>query len=492
MDRRQFLVLSASAGVASACFRRSPQPTAAGVDVAFEPAETEIDLGGVTVRTWAYGGQVPGRLIRIRKGGTLRAALTNRLSADTTIHWHGLAIPNDMDGVPVLTQPPVNPGQRFDYEFVVPDAGTYWYHSHVGTQLDRGLYGPLIIEDPDERTDYDDELIVVLDDWIDGTGTDPDLVLADLQKTGMPSMGDMDAGAGVTPVTPLGADGGDVTYPYYLINGRVTTDPRVMDYRAGQRIRLRVINAASDTAFRLAVPNTFLTVTHTDGYPVVPRQTDAVILGMGERVDATITVASSVPVIAAAEGKNGYAQLNMRLNGAPSRVKIDAFVAALRRSRVLDTADLVATPEVQLPPRDPSETLELRLAGPVNGYNWTIDGKLYDPPNQRPRSGVGPTCAHPIHQRVQDVPSDAPARCHIPGTAATRTGRAQRHRACPAVGDRRDRFRHRQPGSLDHALPQHLSPRIGDGVVLSTTPVSPAVRAPSPRAESGWCPRRSG
>ena len=108
----------------------------------------------------------------------------------------------------------------------------------------------MIIEDPDERTDYDDELVVVLDDWIDGTGTDPDLVLADLQKTGMPSMGDMDAEAGVTPVTPLGADGGDVTYPYYLINGRVTTDPRVMDYRAGQRIRLRVINAASDTAFR--------------------------------------------------------------------------------------------------------------------------------------------------------------------------------------------------------------------------------------------------
>ncbi len=167
MDRRRFLVLSASAGAASACFRRSRQPTPAGVDVAFEPAETEIDLGGVIVRTWAYGGQVPGRLIRIRKGGMLRAALTNRLSADTTIHWHGLAIPNDMDGVPVLTQPAVNPGQRFDYEFVVPDAGTYWYHSHVGTQLDRGLYGPLIIEDPDERTDYDDELIVVLDDWIE-------------------------------------------------------------------------------------------------------------------------------------------------------------------------------------------------------------------------------------------------------------------------------------------------------------------------------------
>ena len=118
LDRRSFLALSAVGavvGVAGACAARSTQPEVdqtsevPGVDVAFEPAETEIDLGGVTVRTWAYGGQLPGTEIRIRKGGMLRAALTNRLSADTTIHWHGLAIPNDMDGVPVLTQPPVNP-----------------------------------------------------------------------------------------------------------------------------------------------------------------------------------------------------------------------------------------------------------------------------------------------------------------------------------------------------------------------------------------------
>src|SRR6185312_7700315 len=114
-------------------------------------------------------------------------------------------------------------------------------------------------------------------------------------RTGMPNMGPMGNDAGVTPTTPLGDDGGDVTYPYYLVNGRTTNDPQTVDYRAGQRIRLRIINAGGDTAFRVGVPDTKLSVTHTDGFPVVPKETNSVILGMGERVDATITVNGSVP-----------------------------------------------------------------------------------------------------------------------------------------------------------------------------------------------------
>jgi FtsP/CotA-like multicopper oxidase with cupredoxin domain len=379
LNRRGFLVLSA-VGVAAACSSK-PTTDPQALDVALTPGPTQIDLGGVTVSTWAYDGRVPGKEIRLRKGEKLRAALTNNLPADTSVHWHGLAIPNPMDGVPILTQPATQKGQQFTYEFVVPDSGTYWFHSHEGTQTDRGLYGPLIIEDPSERADYDDELVLVLDDWIDGTGTNPDQVLENLKKTGMANMGPMGADAGVTPTTPLGDDGGDVTYPYYVINGRVTTDPQTVDYRAEQRIRVRIINAGGDTAFRVGVPNTKLTVTHTDGFPVVPRETDSVILGMGERVDATITVNSSVPVIAAAERKDGFARLNMRVNGAPSSVKVDEFVAALRGSVPVDTAGLPAAPEVQLPPRNPDQIVELRLAGPTNGYNWTINGKLYNPPN---------------------------------------------------------------------------------------------------------------
>jgi multicopper oxidase len=308
IDRRGFLMLSgaavatAAAGCSSATRPAPPPaPPPPALEVAFTPTETDVDLGGPVVRTWAYTDRLPGNEIRLRKGQRMRATVNNRLPAETSIHWHGLAIPNAMDGVPPLTQAAIPAGGGFTYDFVVPDAGTYWYHSHVGTQADRGLYGALIVEDPAEKVDYDDELVLVLDDWLDGTGTNPDAVLATLRTTGMTGMGM--GGAGVSPTTPLGTDGGDVTYPHFLVNGRVPADPDVRDYRAGQRIRLRVVNAASDTAFRVAAPGTRLNVISTDGYPVMPAQTDSVILGMGERVDATFTVDASMPIVAVPEGR---------------------------------------------------------------------------------------------------------------------------------------------------------------------------------------------
>jgi len=347
----------------------------------FVPAQTEVDLGGVSVSTWTYGNQVPGPEIRLRKGQRLQAPLTNNLPEPTTIHWHGLALPNPMDGVPDLTQVATQPGQQFDYDFVPPDSGTYWYHSHVGTQLDRGLYGPLIIEEPADGADYDDELVVVLDDWIDGTGTNPDQVAAELRKTGMAPMTDMGPDAGITPKTPMEADGGDVAYPYYLINGRIANGPQVKNYRFGQRIRLRVINAASDTVFVVGIPEHNMLVTHTDGFPVVAREADSVIMGMGERFDATVTVESSVPLVAVAYRKDGFARLNMRVDNRATTVNVDDFATQLANTSPLDTATLVATPEVNLPAGDPDQVVEWRLAGPGKGYEWTINGQAYDPSN---------------------------------------------------------------------------------------------------------------
>jgi FtsP/CotA-like multicopper oxidase with cupredoxin domain len=382
IGRRQFLAMGAvgtAAGVVPACSKSQPPAAPTSTEVGLAAGETDVDLGGVKVHTWAYGNQVPAQEIRLRKGQRLRAEVTNAMPQGVTVHWHGIAIVNDMDGVPDLTQAAVPNGGKFTYDFVVPDAGTYWFHSHVGTQLDRGLYGPLIIEDPGEKVDYDDELVVVLDDWIDGTGTNPDQVFENLRKTGMKPMAP--GGPGVTPTSPLGEDGGDVTYPYFVINGRVPADPQVVDCRAGQRIRLRVINAGSDTAFRVAVPNTSMKVIQTDGYPVVPVQANSVILGMGERVDAIITVNESLPVVAAPEGKQGHAQLNMRVNNAPSAVIVDDFVASVRTQAPLDTAMLSPTPEVTLSAKAPDQVINAHLTGPVNGYTWPVNGRLYNPPN---------------------------------------------------------------------------------------------------------------
>jgi len=218
------------------------------------------------VRTWTFNGAVPGPELRLRAGQVMRVRLHNRLPAATTIHWHGIALRNAMDGVPEVTQRAVEPGEGFTYEFTPPDPGTYFYHPHVGVQSDRGLYGPLVVEDPNETARYDREAVVVLDDWTDGVGPSPDRILARLQRGGMrhmgtmPDMSGMDHGAGgvamFDAVSPLGAGTGDVRHPLYLVNGRASHSPTVLAARPGQRMRLRIVNAGADTAFRVALGGT--------------------------------------------------------------------------------------------------------------------------------------------------------------------------------------------------------------------------------------------
>lgn len=153
-------------------------------EVKLTATATPLDLGGgLTVRSWAYGDELPGREVRVTAGGTLAVTLANNLPEATSLHWHGIALRNDMDGVPGLTQRDVAPGASFTYRFAVAHPGTYWFHPHSGLQLDRGLYAPLIVEDPKEPLSYDKEWVVVLDDWIDGVdGSTPEAVLAELRK----------------------------------------------------------------------------------------------------------------------------------------------------------------------------------------------------------------------------------------------------------------------------------------------------------------------
>jgi FtsP/CotA-like multicopper oxidase with cupredoxin domain len=396
------------------------------VPAALDAVPGMVDLGGITVRTWSYQGELPGPEIRVRKGDTVQVALANRLPDPTTVHWHGIAIRNDMDGVPGITQAPVAAGRDFTYRFTAADPGTYWYHPHVGVQLDRGLYGPLIVEDPAEPGAYDHEWTVVLDDWIDGAGYTPDQVLAVL-RNGMGSMGGMGrasaspspsmsamgggsgmsmtsdspspsmpetggmsgtgtspAGAGMSgPVLSgassplLGGDAGDVRYPYYLINGRIRTAPRTFTAKPGQRVRIRFINAAADTAFRVALGGHTMTVTHTDGYPVSPVRASALLLGMGERYDVQVTLGDGVfPLAALAEGKNSTALALVRTGAGtvpPSDVRpaeLDLVLAGYGRLRPAESAALAS--------RVPDVTHRLELTGGMARYNWGINGRSLD------------------------------------------------------------------------------------------------------------------
>ena len=375
-------VLADSAHVAAA-ERRRRAPNATLVPVRLTAQQSEVDLGGLTVRTWTYGGTIPGPTLRVRRGDVLQVRLDNQLPDPTTIHWHGVALRNDMDGVPDLTQPAVQAGRQFGYEFTVPDAGTYWFRPHVGTQLDRGLYAPLIVDDPRDPGRYDAEFVIVLDDWLDGTGGTPDSVLKDLRAMGMAGMGSgMPGMPGMGgEQSPLFGDAGDVDYPHYLLNGRLPTAPVTFTARPRQRVRLRVINAAADTAFRVALGGHRMTVTHTDGFPVRPAVTDALLISIGERYDVTVTAGDGVfPLVAVAEGKGGQALAVLR-TGAGRPPAAGARPAELNR-KIAMLADLTAAEDVQLPAKQPDRIHTLRLGMGMSGYRWTINDRTYgeDPP----------------------------------------------------------------------------------------------------------------
>jgi FtsP/CotA-like multicopper oxidase with cupredoxin domain len=369
------------------------------LDVDLRAAPVTLSLGGRSVTTWAFNGSVPAPTIRLGAGGVLRARVRNDLPAPLTIHWHGIALRNDMDGVPDVTQAPIAPGAEYVYEFTAPDPGTYFYHPHTGTQLDRGLYGSLVVDDPAEPAVAERDYTLLLDDWIDGFDTDPDRVLERLQaggarmdETSEPSSGmghDMTMGAEMDEENqerqagieegPLGDDTGDVDYPLYLVNGHAPADPPVFDAKPGERVRLRLVNAGSDTPFRVAVADSRLSVVAADGFPVAPVTVDAVLLGMGERYDAVVTIPATggvLPVVAAAEGKAGGALAVLRAGPGPLPAP-DVRPAELT-GRLLALSDLRPAAGVALPPGQPERTYVVPLTGDMARYRWGIPAPKAD------------------------------------------------------------------------------------------------------------------
>jgi FtsP/CotA-like multicopper oxidase with cupredoxin domain len=256
-------------------------------------------------------------------------------------------------------------------------------------QLDRGLYGVLVVDDPAEPGAYDDEWVVVLDDWLDGTGRTPDDVLATLRSgpgmSGMSGSGDMSGdmsgmsgmgGAGGSSGSSILGDGGDVDYPAFLLNGHSTADPAAFRAEPGQRVRIRLVNAGTDTAFRVALGGHQLTVTHSDGFPVVPVVTDALLIAMGERYDVTVTLADGVfPLVGSAEGKAGQALAVVR-TGAGSVPGATARPTELD-GRVLLGTQLVAAESVRLPTRAVDTRHDVLLSGSMQSYRWAVNGQPF-------------------------------------------------------------------------------------------------------------------
>jgi multicopper oxidase len=344
------------------------------------PQHSQVDLGGRVVDALTYGGALPGALLRVGAGDLLRVTVDNRLDQATSVHWHGLAIRNDADGVPGVTTPETAPGATSRVEFVVPEPGTYWLHPHSGLQLDWGLHAPIVVEDPHEPGGYDHELVVVLDDWTVGLGRTPEQILADLRAgggtRGMHGMAGMDGMGGSGSMGSM-SDSGDVAYPAYLANGRLAADPTSLTARPGERVRIRIVNAAADTTFDVAVPGHRLQVTHSDGFPVVPVAVDTVRIAMGERYDAVVTLDDGVfALVAVPVGKTGTPARVLLRTGAGQVPSPD--LAPATGGRTLQLSDLAAADSVRLTSRTPDTVQDVVLGGDMASYRWTINGRTYD------------------------------------------------------------------------------------------------------------------
>lgn len=273
LNRRQFLATSAAFAClpGSAGFGGTPSPKpkliAQQSDVQLLPS----DYGKTSV--WCFDGGSPGPEIRVAQGGRVQRKLVNRLPQATSTHWHGIRIDNAMDGVSGLTQDAVQPGGTFDYDFTVPDAGTYWYHAHNRSfeQVARGLYGALIVEEA-EPLDIDREEVLILDDWL----IDPETaqIKADF---GAPH-----------DLSHAGRIGNLLT-----TNGTFNLS---LSARKNERLRLRLINAANARSFQLGLEGMDGWAIALDGMPLTTpmRVTEAIILAPAQRVDLIVDVVAEV------------------------------------------------------------------------------------------------------------------------------------------------------------------------------------------------------
>ncbi len=243
-------------------------PRVLEIEIEARVADVEI-LPGTTTAAWTYNGTVPGPMISAKVGDRVIVHFKNSLPEATTMHWHGLRVPNEMDGAPGVTQPPIESGGEFRYEFELRDAGTYWYHPHTdsSTQVGRGLYGAFIVDDPADPEAFGDDLVLLMSDM--GLNERGELLPADSGG----NFGDL-----------FGREGAVL-----LVNGKVLPTLKV---RNGKQQRWRVINATRARYYNLRLRNhRFMRLGGDNGLAARSQDVYNLILTPGERVDAVFTPA---------------------------------------------------------------------------------------------------------------------------------------------------------------------------------------------------------
>lgn len=327
-----------------------------GQDFNLDVARAKSSIDGKQGASILVNGQLPAPLLRWREGDHITLNVTNHLPVDTSIHWHGILLPYQMDGVPGLSFAGIKPGETFTYSFPLLQAGTYWYHSHSGLQEQSGHYGPIVIEPKaQDPVQFDREYVMLLSDW---SFEDPHHVFATLKKMSdaynrqQRTVGDFardvsDEGFesalseramwGAMRMNPT--DLADVTGAAYtyLINGHGPKDNWTGLFAPGERVRLRFINASAMSIFNVRIPDLPMTVVQADGLNVKPVDTDEFQIGVAETFDVVVTPAAgrAYTVMAESNDRSGFARATL----TPS-IGMVAAVPPLRARPTLSMKDM--------------------------------------------------------------------------------------------------------------------------------------------------------
>ncbi|MEP2777278.1 MAG: multicopper oxidase domain-containing protein [Luteolibacter sp.] len=368
-------------------------------------SEQQMAPAGKTVSALTINGGIPGPTLRFQEGDTAVIRVHNDLKRETTsTHWHGLLLPNPMDGVPYLTTPPIKPGTTHTFRFPLKHSGTYWYHSHTGLQEQRGVYGSIVVEPKGgEPVRTDREHVLVLSDW---TNRNPKTIMRSLmagydydaiKKHNKQSiLGAAQAGAlgdyfqrEKDRIPPM--DLSDVYYDAFFINGKTTSR---LAGKPGEKVRLRLINAGASTYFYINTSAGPMTIVAADGPPVEPVKVENLLMGIAETYDIVVTVppSGSYEIRATAQDGSGHASVWVgegTEHPAPEIPKANLYKMDYMLAGAFEALGDAPDSERPLPPyrqlralkstvlpKDaPSRTVELRLTGDMERYIWSFNGK---------------------------------------------------------------------------------------------------------------------
>ncbi|WNL47491.1 copper resistance system multicopper oxidase [Dyella sp. BiH032] len=337
----------------------APRVELSGTHFELEIGELPVDFTGRRRMATVVNGQLPAPLLRWRQGDTITLRVRNRLPVTSSIHWHGIILPADMDGVPGISFDGIPPGGEYLYRFTVSQAGTYWYHSHSRFQEQTGLYGPIVIEPrAGELYPAQREHVILLSEWTD---TDPERIYANLKKqSDYYNIGKRTAGDFLRDASRQGlsqalaerrmwqqmrmdptdlADVSAMAYTY-LANGRTPAGNWTALFDAGEKLRLRFINGSSMTFFDVRIPGLKMTVVAADGQPVEPVTVDEIRIGTAETYDVIVEPSAdrAWTIFAQSMDRTGYARATL----AP-RAGMTADVPPLDPRPLLSMGDMMGS-----------------------------------------------------------------------------------------------------------------------------------------------------